>query len=143
GIERGGFTSQRLGESIEEPFGDFRVESPHQQLAGEIQTTPGYVLAGRRNVVELLQDGLGFFRRNRRQGSDLAADLLYIFFGKLLQQLRAGLLAQYDEQHGRLMKPCHPFVAVACSVEDHRPSSSSRIQVRKTWADTSGSAVIL
>ena len=118
GVKRGGFRPQRLRQAIQQPLGNVGRKGPHQQLAGEIDTASRHVIAGRSDVMVFVQHLLGLLRGNGRDLGDFATDLLDILFRKLLQQVGGGLLAEHDQQHGRLSQPRQRFLGLG-GVQNH------------------------
>jgi len=76
GIERGRLRTQSLLQPVKQAPRLLGMERPQQKLARKIDSTVCHVVAGRRNMMELLQDGLGLFGADGRDSGNFAADCL-------------------------------------------------------------------
>src|SRR5206468_9880208 len=65
------------------------------------------------------------------QPRHVLAHQLHLVFGEVLQNVRAGLLAQGNEKDGRFLQTAH---SLRCRVQDHCVLPSSSIQPRSTLA---------
>ena len=55
GVEGSGFGAQRFGQAVQHALGHIGTERPHQQLAGVFDAAARDVIAGRRKVVEFVE----------------------------------------------------------------------------------------